>query len=203
VFVSTHYAEHELQPWLEQKLFWALNDHAFEQAAVIAKFSKEKIFLEITDYIGIFTEDLVIFLESHTSIIGIKPFIQIEWTNNKAGVEGFARLVKLVDPEAMKDFISRRSPEGRDYPPLAMLLQEGKMEGYFDNKTRELIIARSYVYSLSSAFSENQTALILQDMEPERLLYLLAVEAKQPDDTSDFLRALSNTAAWVKSKLKA
>lgn len=199
---ASHIERHDFQNWLDLKISLALKDHSFDQAKMIMDFSKQKTCFAIDNFAGSLSFEILDFLELNQKQIKVEPFVQIKWNHNIAGVEGFVRLIKLIEPEAFSQFVKHGHAEAWEFETIGLLTQEGHFEGVFESEIADILIGKSLVAGLNGTNATDKHKLILDQLDPAQVLYLLAAQANY-SDIRETVDALQNARAWAKSQPKS
>lgn len=200
-FLSMKLDRFDFEQWISRGYDWALRDRAFEAIPTIHKFTNQVLVFEADSFKGSITPELIDFLETNREICAIRPFIQLrDWCQNPAGIEGFVRLIKLVNLDELVRHFTNGHEEYEDYGALSLLCEEGAFDGYFDQQTISVLIARGLIAGLSKAATGAAVDHILKRFEPSQVLTLLAAEAKKPICSSGLTQALAKVYEWAQSK---
>lgn len=199
---ASHIERHEFKGWLDLKFSMALKDHSFDQAKVILDFSKQKTRFAIDGFYGSLSSEILDFLERNQEQIVFEPFVQINWDHNIAGVEGFVRLIKLIEPDSFNQFVKHGHAETREFSTIGLLAQEGHFDEAFDSELVDILIGKYLVACLNETDAADTHKLFLDQFDPAKVLYLLATQASYSENR-ETVSALKKTHAWADSKPKA
>jgi len=200
-FLSIKLDPSDFTQWVSDRYDLALKDHALQAIQTIHSVTGIHLVFDPSEYRGDITPELIDFLEENKHLATVSPFAQVySWRQTTAGIEGFVRLIKLVNHKNLVNFFITGHEDYPAYIPLSLLSEEGALDGYFDQDIINILNARGLIAGLNNATTDDMAEMILKRHEPTQVLMLLAAEAKRPICGSELTKALAKVHRWAHGK---